>query len=94
MRLTKRALRRRVTVPHAFFGSHIVAAKALLAMRVNGDGHATRAYLGQVLVRQQVQLSWFEAILAFTFVEEVRLEFPAGVFLGGRHAVRPLVKRR
>lgn len=50
------------------------------------------AYLGQVLVRQQMQLSWFEAVLTFTFVEEVRLEFPAGVFFCGRHYISPVLK--
>lgn len=49
-------------------------------------------YLGQVLVRQQMQLSWFEAVLTFTFVEEVRLEFPTGVFFCGRHYISPLFK--
>lgn len=47
-------------------------------------------YLGQVLVRQQMQLSWFEAVLTFTFVEEVRLEFPTGVFFSGRHYISTL----
>lgn len=49
-------------------------------------------YLGQVLVRQQMQLSWFEAVLTFTFVEEVRLEFPTGVFFCGRHDISALCK--
>lgn len=50
------------------------------------------AYLGQVLVCQQMQLSWFEAVLTFTFVEEVRLEFPAGVLFCGRHYISPVFK--
>lgn len=49
-------------------------------------------YLGQVLVRQQMQLSWFEAVLTFTFVEEVRLEFPTGVFFCGRHDISALCR--
>lgn len=39
-----------------------------------------------------MQLSWFEAVLTFTFVEEVRLELPTGVFFCGRHYISPLVK--
>lgn len=50
-------------------------------------------HLGQVLVRQQMQLSGFEAVLAFAFVEKVRLEFPAGVFFCGRHCVWPGLSR-
>lgn len=45
------------------------------------------AYLGQVLVRQKVQFSRFKAILTFTFVEKVGLEFSTGVFFCGRHDV-------
>lgn len=32
-----------------------------------------------------MQLPWFEAVLTLAFVEEVRLEFPTGVFFSGRH---------
>lgn len=45
------------------------------------------AYLSQVLVRQQMQLSGFETVLTFAFVEEVRLKFPTGVFFCGRHYI-------
>lgn len=34
-----------------------------------------------------MQLSGFEAVLTFTLVEEVRLEFPTGVFFCGRHYI-------
>lgn len=49
------------------------------------------SYLRQILIRQEMQLPRFEAVLTFTFVEEVRLEFPAGVFFCGRHYLPPLL---
>lgn len=42
-------------------------------------------YLVQVCVGQQMQLSRLEAILTFTLVENIRLEFPARVFFRSRH---------
>lgn len=51
------------------------------------------AYLGQVLVCQKVQFSRFEAILTFTFVEKVGLEFSTGVFFCGRHDVYCTLKK-
>lgn len=46
-------------------------------------------YLGQVLIRQQMQLPGFEAVLALALVEEVRLELPTGVFFCGGHCASP-----
>lgn len=51
------------------------------------DLNVNVAYLCEILVGQQMQLPWFEAVLTFTFVEEVRLEFPTRVFFSGRHHI-------
>lgn len=47
-----------------------------------------RFRLVEVGVGQQMQLPRFEAVLTFAFVKNVRLEFPAWVFLGSGHDAR------
>lgn len=42
-------------------------------------------YLVEVWVGQQMQLPRLEAVLTFTFVENIRLEFPTRVFFCSRH---------
>ena len=44
-----------------------------------------RTYLGQILIREEMKLPRLEAVLTFTLIEEVGLEFPTGVFFCGRH---------
>lgn len=44
-------------------------------------------YLIQILIGQEMQLPGFEAVLTFTFVENVGLEFPTWVFFCRRHCI-------
>lgn len=51
-------------------------------------GFGVRSHLVEILVVEQVGLAGLEAVLALALVEDVGLELPAGIVLGGHGAAR------
>lgn len=58
----------------------------ILGVKTVGSG--PRSHLVEILVVEQVGLAGLEAVLALALVEDVGLELPAGIVLGGHGAAR------